>query len=313
MIPNDLCPRCGLPSEPGEVVCPACGWLLSNRNVPPQYRMSSSRVERAAERVIPQDGQSSTDDSETSSETAREEGFSQKRPRGFVSAKALAVTLIITLPLAFLGGMATLLRVASHQSAQTASPQTQIVTKTVPGPTRYITKTVTVPGPVRTVTKTVDVPTFPVPKLINVYGASAQYPNVIRGATVNNALRTTLWISTSEAGPYHPVTAEIDTGSQQTLVNGGLMQAFGDPPSGATESLYGIAGSGTVDFYDHVWVWAYPNGEGAPLVAGDAEPAGLGHSSLGMQGVELDIGQSVLDMGTLIQMGADWQFQYQPQ
>lgn len=183
----------------------------------------------------------------------------------------------------------------------------------VPGPTRYITKTVDVPGPVRTITKTVDVPTFPVPKLIGVYGASAQYPNVIKGGTVDNALRTTVWISISPSGPYHPVTAEIDTGSQQTLVNGGLMQAFGDPPSGSTENLYGIAGSGAVDFYDHVWVWAYPNGEGAPLVAGDAEPAGLGHSSLGMQGVELDIGQSVLDMGTLIQMGADWRFQYQPQ
>ena len=313
MSPNDLCPRCGLPSEPGEVVCPACGWLLSNPNVPPQYRMSSSRTERAPEKDTRQDGQSSTPIRETAPAAPAEAGFSPRRPRGFVSARAMAVTLVITLPLAFLGGMALLLRVASHQSARTAAPQTQIVNKTVPGPTRYITKTVTVPGPVRTITKTVDVPTFPVPKLVNLYGASAQYPNTIHGGTVNNALRTTLWISTSEAGPYHPVTAEIDTGSQQTLVNGGLMQAFGDPPSGATENLSGIAGSRTVDFYNDVWVWAYPNGEGAPLVAGDAEPAGLGHSSLGMQGVELDIGQSVLDMGTLIQMGADWQFQYQPQ
>lgn len=197
------------------------------------------------------------------------------------------------------------------EAVNAVSPPAQVITRTVdvPGPT----KTVDVPGPARTITKTVDVPTFPVPKVTDLYGASTQYPNVIKGDTVDNALRTTVWISISKEGPYHPVTAEIDTGSQQTLVNGGLMQAFGDTPSGATENLYGIAGSGTVNFYDHVWVWAYPNGEGAPLVAGDAEPAGLGHSDLGMQGVELDIGQSVLDMGTLIQMGADWRFQYQPQ
>lgn len=218
--------------------------------------------------------------------------------------------IVTSTMLAFLVGM------TFHQNAAAAAGSTpQVVTRTVdvPGATRFITKTVDVPGPVHTVTKTVDVPTFPVPKLTDLYGASAQYPNVIQGATVDNALRTTVWISISPQGPFHPVTAEIDTGSQQTLVNGGLMQAFGDPPSGATENLYGIAGSGTVDFYDHVWVWAYPNGEGAPLVAGDAEPAGLGHSSLGMQGVELDIGQSVLDMGTLIQMDNTWRFQYQPQ
>lgn len=180
-------------------------------------------------------------------------------------------------------------------------------------PARTVTRTVRVPGPIQTITKTVRVPTFPAPPVSNADGASPAFPNVLRGGMVNNALRTTVWISIGPTGPFHPVTAEIDTGSAQTLVNGGLMQDFGDIPSGATENLYGITGNTTVPYYPGIWVWAYPGGKGAPIIAGGADPAGLGHSELGAEGVEIDLGQNVLAHGTLIQMQSAWQFQYQPQ
>jgi len=214
----------------------------------------------------------------------------------------------IALPLTFVVGFTA---GASHAPAAPvgvldapARTVTHTVTRTVdvPGPTRFITKIVDVPGPVRYVTKTVvdKVPGLDLPagttELIGTLNETSQ------------ELWANVWISVGPSGPYYEANAMADTGSTGSVLNAKFMATIpAAVPTGQTITVSGIGGSVQANEYGNLYIWAYPGGQGL-LLKDVTIPDGLGRSAEGQGGVDILLGQNLLQYGYFSEASDGWDF-----
>lgn len=172
--------------------------------------------------------------------------------------------------------------------------------------TKIVTRTVAVPGPVRT--KTI-VETKTIVDKVPGLDFPAGTTELI--GTLNKAsqeLWANVWISVGPSGPYYEANAMADTGSTGSVLNAKFMATIpAAVPTGQTITVAGIGGSVQADEYGDLYIWAYPGGQGL-LLKDVTIPDGLGRSAEGQGGVDIVLGQNLLQYGYFSEASDGWDF-----
>lgn len=178
--------------------------------------------------------------------------------------------------------------------------------------TRTVTRTVDVPGPVRTKTVIEKVPVIETKTIVDkVPGLDFPAGTTELIGTLNKAsqeLWANVWISVGPSGPYYEANAMADTGSTGSVLNAKFMATIpAAVPTGQTITVAGIGGSVQADEYGNLYIWAYPGGQGL-LLKDVTIPDGLGRSAEGQGGVDLLLGQNLLQYGYFSEADQSWDF-----
>lgn len=314
---KEFCPRCGEENLEKTVLCYACGWLLSNEKVPENKQIARDESKRLSSSVAPDNEDSSVGDSISSPEPVQHSDFSRSPDKKYwatlkwlgwsISGLAIIMAGVFSqMPhrrpfkpyhyshkqLTAIRHSSSASRVASSSPSTRPSSSTTSTTPSSSTPSSSTRSSSSTPSSI---------------KGENGITLSSTYAQ-LQGKVKNNQLTTTVWLTPTHGTNLHPVTLQVDTGAQYTMISGQMFQSLGGQQTARKQQFSGIGGTTTEQYWGPVYLYTDPAKAQSPLINGTPVPGGLGRTVTGQDGVTILLGENILKQGRLVQNGSTWTF-----